>query len=66
LFQRGTLGAPVKLGRHENFIAVTIFEGFADALFAYSLVVVPGIVRKIYSAVDCGMKNLDGVRLLQV
>jgi hypothetical protein len=49
LFQRETFGAPIKLGHHENFIAVTIFQGFPCALLTHALIVIPGIVGKIYA-----------------
>lgn len=65
LRQGRSFGSAVELGHHENLLSIA-FQGFSHAAFALTLVVIPGIVGKIDAAIDCAMKQPDGVRFAEV
>jgi hypothetical protein len=55
LFERRAFGTPVKLGHHKDFLTIAL-PGFTDTAFAFSLVVIPGIVREVDATIDGSMK----------
>ena len=53
LLSRGA-GASVDLGHQESLLAIAIREGFAHALFAGAVVIVPAVVEKIDAPIQGG------------
>src|SRR5580765_437121 len=64
LISGSLLGAAVNLRHEKGFLPVTIAHGLAHADFALPVVVVPGVVEEINSAVERGANDADALLLV--
>src|SRR6266576_3668214 len=64
LSERRSLGAAVEF-RHDEHPVASALECFPNPPLAFTLVVVPGVVREIDTSIDRGLKQLYGIGFFQ-
>src|SRR5258708_30118961 len=61
----GGLMATIDFGHEKSFLAITVTKRVAHADFALATVIVPAVIEKIDSVIDCGTNDANPLRLLE-
>src|SRR5258708_10375757 len=65
LTRGGGLIAPIDFGHEKSFLAITVTKRVAHADFALATVIVPAVIEKMDSVIDCGTDDANTLRLLE-
>src|SRR5258708_3122880 len=62
----GLLGPPIELGHEEDFLPMAVTQCFPHADFAGAAIIVPAVVHKGESPVDCAADDHDALRFVSL
>src|SRR5258708_19054277 len=65
LARGGSLIASIDLGHEKSFLAITSAQRVAHADFTLAAVIVPAVIEKMDSVIDCGTDDANTLRLLE-